>query len=82
MSKSNVFDFKSKQLEMVDEGRATLSKQEILENIIATLQEADIDELVVSYFTSDGDFRAHSNVGDGGSILWLLKQTELGVLGV
>ena len=81
---SNIIDFKSKQLEAVDEGEVILSKKEILQNIILLLEKEfdSIDNIVIAYDTIDGNFSANSNTPKGPEIIWLLEQAKLGVLGV
>lgn len=82
---TTVIDFNTrKQESSMPTNEPSLSKKEILVNILTMLSEDvdDIDELVVAFSTKDDSFRANSNTNDTGTILLLLEQARLGVMGV
>jgi hypothetical protein len=81
---TDVIDFRTKQLEQVDEGNILLSKAEILDNIIELLSSSkdSIDTLVIAYSTKDDVFSANANTSNAPEILWLLENAKLGIFGV
>lgn len=82
---TTVIDFNTRKQESnMLTNKHSLSKKEVLVNILTMLSNDvdDIDELVVAFSTKDETFRANSNTNNTGTILLLLEQARLGVMGV